>query len=1448
MTPRVFLSHSSKEKDDIQALRKALRDLGIDAWEDVLSLRIGDDRSAVAAAVREATGFVLLLSPASIGTDWVQREINWALETMMGRPDYRLMVLLRGMEPPVLKLLFGAAEPLALKYPEGTPPEEAAMLIAQALGRMPQDLSSRPSPQPAAPMAELILDFSRPHLHEEDGKHRAAAQLRVRYDPAERGARAVQGESIDFVSPLGPIEAEELRWYIESYPRWPFGPFRDRAQRVEGLLKRWGRELFDAIRPKQDAPLAAFLTLHPGRVEHRITVCAADAGPDASPEAREAAALLLGLPWELLADKNSYLFEGTLQARVRRSLPAERSFAPVEPRAPVRVLLVIARPEEEGVSFLNPRASALPLVDALLDLGSAVELEILPDGALETLREALNSASDEERPYQVVHFDGHGIYDARLGLGLLCFENAEDAREGRLQRRVHKVGADQFGAMLRDARVPLFVLEACQTAVAQVDPRASVAAELLRAGVVSVVAMRHAVLVATSSRFVEAFYGALAEGARVGTAMVRAQHALRDNPGRLQFGKHGRLDVQDWMVPVLFQEEQDPQLFPGGIDMRPAAVEARREKARVKRGELPDPPAHGFVGRARALLEIERRLARTRYLTIVGAGGQGKTALATEAARWWLLSGRCERVAFVSVERLSEARPVLDALGRQLVPGYSVAKAEGTGTEEERRRRATLPVKGALAERRTVIVVDNLESILKSGGGAQSAEVEEILGLVRELGEVGETRVLLTSRESVPAPLAGNEQRLGALSATEAKELLAGVLRAAGKDPPRPEEKEDEALDALIEAVGGHARSLVLLAGRVLEGGLRATADALRRAMEEIEKEHPGEREKSLLASVRISLDRLDAETRQKIRPLGVFRRAAHVDVLAHVLQETREESLNICVRIVACGLAQKEGPFLLPDPALGPMLLNEMRPHERGDAEQRWKEGMVSLGHALHNMQFKDAKLAAWSTFLSLEELLRALDALTGDASTSPANAETAIGYAVRIESLISARGTPRALARIRKARAALAEMLPNWSHARFLAELQELNRVLDSGMLDRALEIAKNLLDKTGRPDQQNYPEATFDRGLAWKAIGRVFMETGHANDALAAGDEAQRIFNILGESGDQDALRMESISIAEQAHVLANLGHFDRAEAKYIDGIRAARDRGDVRTIAVLRAQLGNTYLLQGRTSEAISSYREAIIEFSTLHEPASVAIAWHQIGMAHKSADQPEAAEDSYQRALAIWAEIGHRIGEASTLHQLGTLYWRQHRYEEALKLLRQAAHAYIELGNHTRFIGTQSNLAAILGELGHLDDAREVILAVIDTENKLNISVEPWKTWSILTFIERSAGQAAKAAEAHQQASKLYTSYRRNGGAPTSEKARHIAFLGTILREHGPNALRAALPEPAEDPAEEPALLRALYQLASGSRDAALADDPALIPTDAVELRLVLESLPPIPNP
>src|SRR5881398_943605 len=192
-------------------------------------------------------------------------------------------------------------------------------------------------------------------------------------------------------------------------------------------------------------------------------------------------------------------------------------------------------------------------MDAVDSLGDLATLTVLAPPTFPALQQALQRAREARQPFDVVHFDGHGVYDRRHGLGGLGFEDPRDSQKLH-ERDMAFVDTAEMAAVVREHRIPLVFLEACQSAQAEADPTASVAARLLEEGVTSVVAMSHSVLVETAHRFVRAFYAELARGARVGTAMLAGQEALFGNTYRGKIMGAGELRLQDWFVPVLYQE------------------------------------------------------------------------------------------------------------------------------------------------------------------------------------------------------------------------------------------------------------------------------------------------------------------------------------------------------------------------------------------------------------------------------------------------------------------------------------------------------------------------------------------------------------------------------------------------------------------------------------------------------------------------------------------------------------------------------------------------------------------------------------------------------------------------------------------------------------------------------------------------------------------------------
>ena len=265
--------------------------------------------------------------------------------------------------------------------------------ILVALGkRAPAEIPGKAQPE-AEPLEELVLELTNLDFYEEEGVRRASGQARLVYEPANRQRPDVHSEQRwKFTAPLGPIEAEELRWYLEKYAVWPSHYFRDRAQAVEANLEEWGRLLYKAAMPAEHVGkvMQAWAKVD-GQAGRRFSVLVdgatvAGAGEPEESRAREAATLLLGLPWELLRDSEGFLFQGAKPTRVRRRLPGTKEFNVPVVDPPIRILLVMARPEDEACGYLDHRASALPLVramEALGGLGATADPAAAHDGGAE---------------------------------------------------------------------------------------------------------------------------------------------------------------------------------------------------------------------------------------------------------------------------------------------------------------------------------------------------------------------------------------------------------------------------------------------------------------------------------------------------------------------------------------------------------------------------------------------------------------------------------------------------------------------------------------------------------------------------------------------------------------------------------------------------------------------------------------------------------------------------------------------------------------------------------------------------------------------------------------------------------------------------------------------------------------------------------------------------------
>jgi hypothetical protein len=364
---------------------------------------------------------------------------------------------------------------------------------------------------------------------------------------------------------------------------------------------------------------------------------AAAAGVDARPEivVRSAQPSWLALPWELLADPAQPSPVALDAAAVSRSLPGAQmgqAFGVGGQR--LRVLMVISRPA--GTGDVGYRMVARPLLDRLDAVRGVVELVVLRPPTLQALVDTLAAARAAAEPFQVVHFDGHGVHSGRRagvgpplgfdadGSGMLVFEKPGGGPDA--------VTAEEVARELGAARVPVVVLNACQSGAIGKRLEAAVATRLLAGGASSVVAMAYSVYAVAAAEFMTAFYERLFAGGRISDAVTAgrarlARNALRPSP-------KGKTPLSDWVVPVhyLRREAHFPSLRQtvshprGGLSLDAALDGIRSHRAVDPRDVLA--PRDEFVGRDGLFYTLEAAIRVQPVVVLYGPGGTGKTELA----------------------------------------------------------------------------------------------------------------------------------------------------------------------------------------------------------------------------------------------------------------------------------------------------------------------------------------------------------------------------------------------------------------------------------------------------------------------------------------------------------------------------------------------------------------------------------------------------------------------------------------------------------------------------------------------------------------------------------------------------------------------------------------------------------------------------------------------------
>lgn len=93
--PRVFISHSSHDKQFVQYLARELRWFEFDVWYDEWEIAIGDSIvEKVFAGLDASDTLIVVLSPVSVESRWVKEELSTAVMRRISENDIRILPIL----------------------------------------------------------------------------------------------------------------------------------------------------------------------------------------------------------------------------------------------------------------------------------------------------------------------------------------------------------------------------------------------------------------------------------------------------------------------------------------------------------------------------------------------------------------------------------------------------------------------------------------------------------------------------------------------------------------------------------------------------------------------------------------------------------------------------------------------------------------------------------------------------------------------------------------------------------------------------------------------------------------------------------------------------------------------------------------------------------------------------------------------------------------------------------------------------------------------------------------------------------------------------------------------------------------------------------------------------------------------------------------------------------
>jgi predicted ATPase/class 3 adenylate cyclase len=752
-----------------------------------------------------------------------------------------------------------------------------------------------------------------------------------------------------------------------------------------------------------------------------------------------------------------------------------------------------------------------------------------------------------------------------------------------------------------------------------------------------------------------------------------------------------------------------------------------------------------FVGREREMSEVGRLLDSARLLSLVGAGGGGKTRLSVEFAAS-ALADHPDGAWLVELARLSEGPLVVPAIADV----FELREQPGVLLLDS--------VIAHLADRRLLLVIDNCEHLLEA-----CADVVQAI-----LSSCPSIKVLATSREPLRVPgevvlrvpplgLPDPDGPVDAASIASFDSIRLFTERAAAAAPGFELTPDNARLVALLcSHLDGLPLAIELAASRV---GLFSVSTIVERLADRFGLLVGGSRtalsrQQTLHATLDWSYDLLDEEERALLRALSVFVGGIALDAAEGICAR---EGTDIHVLALLARLVDKS-LLIMEEGDVGSRyrLLETVREYgqerlaevgEREAVERRHAEWFYELGiQGVAALPRPDR--GSWLTRLDLEHdnIRTALE------RSLEADPELALRIAGRMWQFWLWR------AYLAEGRRWLDQALAG---APGRTELQAAG-LLGAGVLsmrsgapregirlaEQALEIYRELgdlpmscwtLQAIGVPTFGQDDLAGAER--IYRDSLELATEAGFEPGRAAAMQSLGVIRWHRGEREETEALLQESLGLfrslakmSDFAPPMLDVGEFLVPEPEtaglrivFQETFSSFQDIPCPTAVGYVLANLGMIARGDGDHGRARTFLEEALSVFEDLGDERAIGHALGRLGNLATAEGDYERAQGLLERSIETRRQIRDWRGMTLAESNLGNLATARGDHETATSLLERTADTFRRRADRWGYAATLGNLASLALARGDRGEARRLIEKSVITIDEIGIT--RWKGWA-----------------------------------------------------------------------------------------------------------------------